>query len=112
MKLPKMDLTKKMINQESFTRQRIKKAKEQMQRIQKENKRKALEIFMYKCIAGVASLENFDKRDAPEMSWVINQTLSHINPKMEAMHIAGQHHDADPSTSASPPECGPINWNN
>ncbi|KAL0425492.1 UNVERIFIED_CONTAM: Agamous-like MADS-box protein [Sesamum radiatum] len=91
-KLSEMDQTRKMVNQESFTRQRIKKAEDQLRRVQKENKRKELENFMFQCLAGMATLEDFNLRDAAEMGWVVNQTLREINSRMETLQKTGQHH--------------------
>ncbi|KAL2234290.1 agamous-like MADS-box protein AGL80 [Sesamum indicum] len=90
-KLSEMDQTRKMVNQESFTRQRIKKAEDQLRRVQKENKRKELENFMFQCLAGMATLEDFNLRDAAEMGWVVNQTLREINTRMETLQKTGQH---------------------
>ncbi|KAL0429382.1 UNVERIFIED_CONTAM: Agamous-like MADS-box protein [Sesamum radiatum] len=91
-KLSEMDQTRKMVNQESFTRQRIKKAEDQLRRVQKENKRKELENFMFQCLAGMATLEDFNLRDAAEMGWVVNQTLREINSRMETLQKTGQHY--------------------
>ncbi|KAL0379992.1 UNVERIFIED_CONTAM: Agamous-like MADS-box protein [Sesamum angustifolium] len=113
-KLSEMDQTRKMVNQESFTRQRIKKAEDQLRRVQKENKRKELENFMFQCLAGMATLEDFNLRDAAEMGWVVNQTLREINSRMEALQKTGQHHQpavGEGSGSASdsfPPGCGCV----
>ncbi|KAI3444877.1 hypothetical protein Pfo_001542 [Paulownia fortunei] len=99
-KMSEMDQTRKMVNQESFTRQRIKKAEDQLRRAQKENKRREMENFMFQCLAGMVSLEHFDLHDAAEMGWVINQILRDINSRMEALKRDGQHHQ-DASASAA-----------
>ncbi|KAG8391410.1 hypothetical protein BUALT_Bualt01G0184700 [Buddleja alternifolia] len=110
MNLSEMDQTRKMVNQESFTRQRIKKAEEQLHRIRKENKHKELEIFMYKCIASVASMDDFDVRDAKEMRWVVNQTLRTINSKMEAlkMKVDDQQHQTVSEAAIVPSFAGVV----
>ncbi|KAG8372610.1 hypothetical protein BUALT_Bualt12G0084600 [Buddleja alternifolia] len=91
-KLSEMDRTMEMVNQESCTCQRIKKMNDPLQHIQKKNKHKELEIFMYKCVAEYSNLENLDILNAMKMNLVINQTLDDINSKMEARHIPGQCH--------------------
>ncbi|GFP88545.1 agamous-like mads-box protein agl80 [Phtheirospermum japonicum] len=92
--LSDIDKSKKMVNQESFTRQRIKKAEEQLRRLQKENKRREMESFMFQCLAGNASLDHFGLHNSAEMGWVINQMLSDIQSRMDALKINGQ--DAPP----------------
>lgn len=103
-KLSELDQCRKMVNQESFTRQRIKKAEDQLRRLQRENKRREMENFMFQCIAGMVSLEDFNLRDAAEMGWVINQTLRDIKSRMEALQRNDdQHHQAAASGSESAP---------
>lgn len=84
-KLSEMDQGRKMVNQESFTRQRIKKATDQLRRLQKENKCRELEGFMYQCIQGMSTLDAFHLPDAAEMGWVVAQSLRDINSRMEAL---------------------------
>ncbi|GFQ04298.1 agamous-like mads-box protein agl80 [Phtheirospermum japonicum] len=88
-RLSEMDKRKKMVNQESFTRQRIKKAEEQLRRLQKENKRREMEKFMFQCLAGNASLNQFDLRNSAEMGWVIDQTLRDVQSRMDALKVNG-----------------------
>ncbi|KAL6575588.1 hypothetical protein OROHE_000965 [Orobanche hederae] len=94
-RMSEMDQTKKMVNQESFTRQRIKKTQDQLRRLHKENKRREMESFLFLCLAGMASLEHFDMRNSAEMGWVIDQKMREITSRMEALKINGQ----DASTS-------------
>ncbi|XP_047938070.1 agamous-like MADS-box protein AGL80 [Salvia hispanica] len=91
-KLSIMDQTRKMVNQESFTRQRIKKATEQLRRLQKENSCRELEAFMFRCTLGQASLNDLQIHDVSEMSFVIGQTLQDIKARMDAM--AAEHQQA------------------
>ncbi|XP_042027306.1 agamous-like MADS-box protein AGL80 [Salvia splendens] len=97
-KLSIMDQSRKMVNQESFTRQRIKKATEQLRRLQKDNTCRELEAFMFRCILGQASLDDLQIHDVSEMSFVISQTLRDIKARMDAM--AAEHQR---NLSAPPP---------
>ncbi|PQM37957.1 agamous-like MADS-box protein AGL80 isoform X1 [Prunus yedoensis var. nudiflora] len=45
--LPEMDQSKKMVNQETFLRQRIVKAKEQLKKLRKENREKEMSRVMF-----------------------------------------------------------------
>ncbi|KAL8549301.1 hypothetical protein ACS0TY_008235 [Phlomoides rotata] len=80
-----MDQTRKMVNQESFTRQRIKKAEDQLRRLRKENKRKEMERFMFMNLYDMASLDQFDINDGADLGFVINQTLNEIRSQMEVV---------------------------
>ncbi|KAK4484240.1 hypothetical protein RD792_011464 [Penstemon davidsonii] len=96
--LPQVDQMKRMVNQESFKRQQIKKAEDELYRLRKENKHKELELFMYRCIAGKASLRDFDWHDTIDMNFVIDETLKKINSrKNELSSVNGRHHSASSS---------------
>lgn len=107
-KLSEMDQCRKMVNQESFTRQRIKKAEEQHRRISKENKRRDMENFMFQFLAGMVTLDHFDLRDAAEMSWLINQMLRDINSKMEMLKRKGKEQQSVGGASTSAGGGGPA----
>ncbi|CAA2986714.1 agamous-like MADS-box AGL80 [Olea europaea subsp. europaea] len=51
--MPEMEQSKKMVNQESFIRQRIAKASEQLKKQHKENREKQITPVMYQCLTGV-----------------------------------------------------------
>ncbi|XP_042056402.1 agamous-like MADS-box protein AGL80 [Salvia splendens] len=102
-KLSDMDQSRKMVNQESYTRQRIKKAMEQLRRLQKENSCRELEAFMFRCITGQASMDDLQITDVPEMSWVISQILREIKGRMEAMAAEHQRNLAAPLPPLPPP---------
>ncbi|XP_047938029.1 agamous-like MADS-box protein AGL80 [Salvia hispanica] len=101
-KLSVMDQSRKMVNQESFTRQRIKKTTEQLRRLQKDNTCRELEAFMFRCILGQASLDDLQIHDVSEMNFVISQTLRDIKARMEAM--AAEHQ----RNLAAPPPLPPL----
>ncbi|KAH6789645.1 AGAMOUS-like 80 [Perilla frutescens var. frutescens] len=106
-KLSEMDQGRKMVNQESFTRQRIKKAADQLRRLQKENKCRELEGFMFQCINGTLTLDNFNLPDSSEMGWVINQTLRDIKSKMEVKMTDQRRRQAAPPPPPPPPQLPP-----
>ncbi|KAL1562035.1 agamous-like MADS-box protein AGL80 [Salvia divinorum] len=95
-KLSDMDQSRKMDNQETFTRNRIKKTEEQLRRLRKENNCRELEAFMFRCIAGEASIDEFNMPDPAEMNFVINQTLGDINARMAAMEADRRRRQAAP----------------
>ncbi|KZV46175.1 hypothetical protein F511_15185 [Dorcoceras hygrometricum] len=87
---PDMDRTRFMDNQMSFTRQRIEKTTNKLRRLQRENKRKELTIFMFQCIEGTADIRNFDIRDKGEMNVVIEDVLREITGRMERLNASGE----------------------
>lgn len=88
-KMSAMDQTRKMVNQESFTRQRIKKVEDQLRRVRKENKRRELEMFMFMSLHGMANLEEFRVSDAADMGFVMNQMLRDVKSQMDVMKRGG-----------------------
>ncbi|EPS58540.1 hypothetical protein M569_16273, partial [Genlisea aurea] len=82
-RLSEMEQGKKMLNQDSFTRQRIRKLEENLRRVRKENKRAELEIFMFRFMAGIVGFEGFDVADAAEMGWVVKQLLREVNFRIQ-----------------------------
>ncbi|KAL7204707.1 hypothetical protein ACSBR2_017752 [Camellia fascicularis] len=51
-RMPEMEQSKKMETQESFTRQRIAKANEQLKKKLKDNREKEMTEVMYQCLSG------------------------------------------------------------
>ncbi|KAL8523187.1 hypothetical protein ACS0TY_013237 [Phlomoides rotata] len=89
-KLNTMDRTRKMVNQDTYTRQRIKKAEDQLSRLRNENKRKEMERFMFENLYANATLDHFNLKDASHLGFVINQTLSDIRFQLEILEKNGQ----------------------
>ncbi|KAL8500590.1 hypothetical protein ACS0TY_020245 [Phlomoides rotata] len=99
-KLNTVDRTRKMVNQETYTRQRIKKAEDHLSRLRKENKRKQMERFMFENLYGNATLDHFNLKHAPDLGFVINQTLWDIRFQLEILQKNGQ---VQQVASAAPP---------
>lgn len=93
-KMSTMDQTRKMVNQESFTRQRIKKVDDQLRRLRKDNKRKEMERFLYMNLLGCGDLNHFNLADAADLAFVINQTLRDIKAQMENLKKNEQQQEA------------------
>nr|XP_016435742.1 PREDICTED: agamous-like MADS-box protein AGL80 [Nicotiana tabacum] len=82
-RMPEMEQSKKMVNQESFIRQRIAKASEQLKKQSKENREKEMTEVMYQCLAG-KGLQNLNLGDLNDLDWVVDQNLKEINKRIEA----------------------------
>ncbi|CAM8925774.1 unnamed protein product [Rhodiola kirilowii] len=83
-KMPEMEQSKKMVNQESFLKQRIAKAKEQLKKQLKENREKEMTELMFQCLIGkeVSSLGLMDLND---LGWVIDQYLRDVSNRIDAI---------------------------
>ncbi|GFQ04300.1 agamous-like mads-box protein agl80 [Phtheirospermum japonicum] len=96
-----IDRYDKELDPESFMLKRLRKKREKLERIRRENKRKHLEWFMYRCMAGRDNMDCFDMRDRAEMGWVINQVMRDIRSRMEKFMVSGGGDGQDASTSAA-----------
>ncbi|KZV14959.1 hypothetical protein F511_39880 [Dorcoceras hygrometricum] len=97
--LPEIEKTKKMVNQESFIQHQLKRTQERLRRLQKENRRKEMQHFMYMVVEGKANIKDFDYRDSREMAYMIHETLEEISARMKALEEAGATGTVPPVTT-------------
>ncbi|XP_055814883.1 agamous-like MADS-box protein AGL80 [Solanum dulcamara] len=83
-RMPEMEQSKKMVNQESFIRQRIAKASEQLKKQSKENREKEMTEIMYQGLTG-KGLQNLNLGDLNDLGWVIDQNLKEVYKRIEAV---------------------------
>ncbi|RVX21816.1 hypothetical protein VitviT2T_006289 [Vitis vinifera] len=83
---PENDQTKKRLNQENYIRQRVAKAKEQVVKQQKKNRRMELDNLMYQCLAGGRGLQGLNIKELSDLMWYIDDQLKPISHKMEYSH--------------------------
>ncbi|GAB2279603.1 hypothetical protein Dimus_014246 [Dionaea muscipula] len=81
-RMPEMEKTKKMMNQEEFLRQRFTKATEQLKKLQKDNREKEMTQVMYQCLTG-KSTHNLNMADLSDLGWLIDQNLKVIYKRLE-----------------------------
>ncbi|EXB57549.1 Agamous-like MADS-box protein AGL80 [Morus notabilis] len=94
-KMPEMEQSKKMVNQECFLRQRIAKANEQLKKQRKDNREKEITRLMFQSLTGAKGLQGLSILDLNDLGWLIEQNLKEINRKME--RIGGrQMHESKP----------------
>lgn len=80
--MPPMEQTKKQLNMETFLRQRIEKAKDQLRKQKKENHEKEMSVMMSKCLTR-RSLQGFNMEDLNDLGWMIDHKVEEINRKMK-----------------------------
>ncbi|KAK6915268.1 Transcription factor, MADS-box [Dillenia turbinata] len=84
-RVPEMEKSQKMVNQEAFLRQRLKKAKEQLAKQLKGNREKVMTQVMYQCFVGrpVKDLGNTDELN--DLNWLINRKSEEILQRLESI---------------------------
>ncbi|WOH00831.1 hypothetical protein DCAR_0520206 [Daucus carota subsp. sativus] len=87
-RMPEMEQSKKMVNQESFIRQRIAKANEQLKKQHKDNREKEMIEVMYQCLTGKLGLQNLMIPDLNDLGWLIDQKLKEINKRIDQLSPA------------------------
>ena len=85
--MPEMQQSRKMLNQESFTRQRIAKTNEQLKKQLKENREKEMTEVMSQCLTGQLGLHNLMLPDLNDLGFLVDQKLQEINKKMIEMAL-------------------------
>ncbi|CAA0827149.1 Agamous-like MADS-box protein AGL80 [Striga hermonthica] len=94
-RLSEAERTRKMVNQETFTQQRIVKAQAQLSRLHREKRRRELEKHVYMCMEGSARIEDVEASDVNEMGWVINQVIRDITSRMERVKGKGKEEEKE-----------------
>ncbi|OIV95714.1 hypothetical protein TanjilG_01508 [Lupinus angustifolius] len=84
-RMPELEQSKKMVNQDSFLRQRILKAKEQVKKQSKDNREKEITQVMFQCLSAGKILPNISMVDLNDLAWLIDQNLKDINRRIETL---------------------------
>ncbi|CAA2983136.1 agamous-like MADS-box AGL80 [Olea europaea subsp. europaea] len=108
--MPEMEQSKKMVNQESFIRQRIAKASEQLKKQHKENREKEITLVMYQCLMG-EGLQNLMMPDLNDLGWLLDQKLKEINKRIDELKKTTAP-PPPPQQVAPPPPHVPTDWTN
>ncbi|KAK8530746.1 hypothetical protein V6N13_030692 [Hibiscus sabdariffa] len=77
----------RMVNQEIFLEQWIKKATERLEKLKEENHSKELIQVMFQSL-GRKGLQNVKKEDLDELGWLIDQNLKDIDERIHALVTA------------------------
>ncbi|GAU12589.1 hypothetical protein TSUD_131990 [Trifolium subterraneum] len=81
--LSEMEQNKKMLNQESFLKQRIQKAQEQLKKQMNENRKKEMTYLMFQCLNAAQIIDNVGMNDLKDLSWMIDQNLKQIERRID-----------------------------
>ncbi|XP_062020934.1 agamous-like MADS-box protein AGL80 [Rosa rugosa] len=80
--MPEMDKTRKMVDQETFLRQRIDKAREQTKKVKRENRDKEISQIMFSCLKG-KSVFDLEMRDLHDLYFIIERNLMELEIKKQ-----------------------------
>ncbi|KAH6794122.1 AGAMOUS-like 80 [Perilla frutescens var. hirtella] len=83
-RMPEMEQSKKMVNQESFLRHRISKAADQLKKLHKDNREKEITHLMYHCLTG-KGLQGLALPELNDMAWLIDHNLKDIYKRVETL---------------------------
>ncbi|KAL2227649.1 agamous-like MADS-box protein AGL80 [Sesamum indicum] len=83
-RMPEMEQSKKMVNQESFIRHRISKAADQLKKLHKDNREKEITHLMYQCLTG-KGLQGLGAAELNDMGWLLDQNLKEIYKRIEGL---------------------------
>ncbi|KAF4373629.1 hypothetical protein F8388_025323 [Cannabis sativa] len=82
-KMPEIEQSKKMMNQEVFLKQKIGKVSEQMKKMKKENRDEEMNRLLYGNLSGKMNLQGLTVTDLNDLTSLIDQNLMDINKRME-----------------------------
>ncbi|XP_065854607.1 agamous-like MADS-box protein AGL80 [Euphorbia lathyris] len=85
-RMPEMEQSKKMLNQQSFLRQRINKALEQLRKQKKDNREMEVTQAMFHSLTG-QSLIYLNMLDLTDLRWIIDQNLIKIIMRIENLTV-------------------------
>ncbi|KAF5764505.1 hypothetical protein HanRHA438_Chr15g0705151 [Helianthus annuus] len=83
--MPEMEQSKKMVNQESFIKQRITKANDQLKKQIKENREKEMTEVMNQCLTGKGTIANLILPDLNDLGGLVDQTIKDISRRIESL---------------------------
>lgn len=87
--LPEMDQQKKMVDQETFLRQRIAKASEHLKRQRKDNRELEMTEVMFQCLVGNMGMFHMNIMDLNDLGYLIEQYVKDINRRFEILQNSG-----------------------
>ena len=97
-RMPEMEQSKKMVNQEGFIKHRIAKANEQLRKQCKENREKEMTEVMYQCLTG-RGIQDLMMADLHDLGWLVDQNVKKIEKRIEFLKKMAPPQQAKPPTT-------------
>lgn len=107
--MPEMEQSKKMVNQDSFLKQRILKANEQLKKLRRDNREKEMTQVMFQCLVG-REVSSFGIVDLNDMGWMIDQYLKDIDKRIETIAAEGSSSSSSSVVPPPPPAPAQPQW--
>ncbi|WOL19783.1 agamous-like MADS-box protein AGL80 [Canna indica] len=104
-RLPEMEQSKKMMNQEALMRQRIRKLQEQLQKQDKENRELETTLLMRQCLEG-RSLHDVPIEEVTALAWMTEITMNKVRERMGDAAFRAANSAKEGSSSAAEKEKG------
>ncbi|TVU03870.1 hypothetical protein EJB05_50583, partial [Eragrostis curvula] len=88
--MPELDQCKKMMDMESFLRQRIDKLKEQLHKAQRENRERETTLLLHDAIAGRRpGLAGLTVEEIASLGWMVENRLQCVKKAIDNLHLQG-----------------------
>ncbi|XP_058762984.1 agamous-like MADS-box protein AGL80 [Vicia villosa] len=82
---PEFDQSRRMVNQESFLKQRISKGENQLQKQRRDNRENETTMLMFQCLhAGKVVPNDVSMGGLNDLAWLIDQNLKKIGRRLES----------------------------
>ncbi|XP_058762979.1 agamous-like MADS-box protein AGL80 [Vicia villosa] len=82
---PEFEQSRRMVNQESFLRQRISKGEKQLQNLWRDNRENETTMLMFQCLnAGKVVQKDVSMAGLNDLAWMIDQNLKKIGRRLES----------------------------
>ncbi|KVH95946.1 Transcription factor, MADS-box [Cynara cardunculus var. scolymus] len=88
LRMPPKDQFRKMVNQDSYIRERIKKTDEELKKKIKENWELKMTAVMYQCLIGNVSPANLSMTNLNDLGLLIDHKLAEIDSMLESLKKA------------------------
>ncbi|KAJ1422928.1 hypothetical protein SESBI_12691 [Sesbania bispinosa] len=96
--MSEMEQGKKMMDQETFLKERILKAKEHVRKQKKDNREKEMALLMFQCLdVGELVQKNMNISDLNDFVWLIDQNMKNVGRRLETLDENAQTHVIAPS---------------
>ncbi|CAK8566084.1 unnamed protein product [Lathyrus sativus] len=83
--MTEMEQSKKMVNQESFLKERISKAEKQFEKLREDNREKETTMVMFQCLKAGNVLQNdMSMEDLNNLDWMIDMNLKEVYRRIES----------------------------
>ncbi|CAA0840083.1 Agamous-like MADS-box protein AGL80 [Striga hermonthica] len=83
-RMPEMEQSKKMVNQEMFLSQRGARAADHLKKLRKDNREKEMTRLMYECLTG-RGVHGLPPPDLNDVTWLLDRSLKEIYSRIEAL---------------------------